>query len=318
MRKNRFYLLLLVLLINCQENKSQSVNKKAFEIVNKIPAEKRISYAVHVNALTPYELYLDDILIDFFYEDNMNNTTELNPYLLENGKHKLKIRYLPTVKDMFSKKGLLDPRDIYTREDSRWHVFFVKLNKDPNVPLGYTNEIDYGSSELKIIPPPSQVPYWEQEWELDIKDLPYKLKGWSESEDLSKMDKDQLKKEVVAYYEKQRNLLNNGSINEFLKLSSKQDEELDICTYTTPEQSRIDYDENVELMSKLCPNNMQPMDNYTMKLYANGKLVSLEIPNGKYKSWSALMSKTPKGRVNEWSIKLHKPKGSKDFEIIRK
>ncbi|WP_326983144.1 hypothetical protein VUJ46_00935 [Chryseobacterium sp. MYb264] len=127
MRKNRFYLLLLVLLINCQENKSQSVNKKAFEIVNKIPAEKRISYAVHVNALTPYELYLDDILIDFFYEDNMNNTTELNPYLLENGKHKLKIRYLPTVKDMFSKKGLLDPRDIYTREDSRWHVFFCKI-----------------------------------------------------------------------------------------------------------------------------------------------------------------------------------------------
>ncbi|WP_312389233.1 hypothetical protein [Chryseobacterium sp.] len=317
MKSITFYLLLMTTLINCQE-KEQMNNTKAMEIVNKIPAEKRISYAVHVNALTPYELYLDDILIDYFYEDNMNNTTELNPYLLENGKHKLKIRYLPTVKDMFSKKGLLDPRDIYTREDSRWHVFFVKLNKDPNAVLGYTNEIDYGGSELKIIPPPSQVPYWEQEWELDIKDLPYKLKGWSESEDLSKMDKDQLKKEVVAYYEKQRNLLNNGSINEFLKLSSKQDEELDICTYTTPEQSRIDYDENVELMSKLCPNNMQPMDNYTMKLYANGKLVSLEIPNGKYKSWSALMSKTQKGRVNEWSIKLHKPKGSKDFEIIRK
>ncbi|GEM_PF-669468 len=318
MRKNRFYLLLLVLLISCQENKSQSVNKKAFEIVNKIPAEKRITYAVNVNALTPYELYLDDILIDRFYEDNISNTTELNPYLLENGKHKLKIRYLPTVKDMFSKKGLLDPRDIYTREDSRWHVFFVKLNKDPNVPLGYTNEIDYGSSELKIVHPPSQVPYWEQEWELDIKDLPYKLKGWSESEDLSKMDKKDLEKEVLTKYNEFSKMLNEGKIDEYLNLGKNKNYELDICTYTTAEQSRIDYEENRSKMLKLCVNNMQPFNNYIMKLYANGRLVSLEIPDGKYRSWSALMSKTPKGRVTSWALKLHKPKGSKDFEIIRK
>ncbi|WP_326983149.1 hypothetical protein VUJ46_00960 [Chryseobacterium sp. MYb264] len=242
MRKNRFYLLLIVLLINYQENKSQIINKKAFGIVSNIPAEKRVTYAVHVNALTPYELYLDDILIDYFYEDNMNNTTELNPYLLENGKHKLKIRYLPTLKDMFSKKGLLDPRDIYTREDSRWHVFFVKLNKDPNVPLGYTNEIDYGSSELKIIPPPSQVPYWEQEWELDIKDLPYKLKGWSESEDLSKMDKDQLKKEVVTFFEQQRNLLNEGKVDDYLKLGIKKYETVTVAQVQklTPADYTID------------------------------------------------------------------------------
>ncbi|WP_326983141.1 hypothetical protein VUJ46_00920 [Chryseobacterium sp. MYb264] len=316
MRKIRFYLLLLVLLINCQENKSQSVNKKAFEIVNKIPAEKRISYAVHVNALTPYELYLDDILIDFFYEDNMNNTTELNPYLLENGKHKLKIRYLPTVDDIFSKKGLLDPRDIYTREDSRWHVFFVKLNKDPNVPLGYTNEIDYGGSELKIIPPPSQVPYWEQEWELDIKDLPYKLKGWSESEDLSKKDKDKLKKEVVAFFEQQRNLLNEGKVDDYLKLGLKKDEEVIVATYGED----LEYYTSQERKDNLlrAKDHMLPLENFEMVLYAYGRLVSLEIPDGKYRRWSALMSKNDKGKMSAWGIKIHKPKGSKDFEIIRK
>ncbi|MFK7108900.1 hypothetical protein V3R08_14875, partial [Flavobacterium oreochromis] len=156
-----------------------------------IPKEKQITYAVHINAMTPYELYLDDILIDFFYRDNMNTTVELNPYLLENGTHKLKIRYLPPTD---SPDGFLNPKDIIFNKDAKWDLYFVKLNKDPNVPLGYTNEIDYGSSELKIIAPPTKLPFWEQEWDLDIKDLPYKLKGWSESEDLSKMDKDLLEK----------------------------------------------------------------------------------------------------------------------------
>ncbi|WP_312389232.1 hypothetical protein [Chryseobacterium sp.] len=316
MRKIRFYLLLLVLVINCKENTSQKINKKAFEIVNKITAEKRITYAIHVNSFTPYELYLDDILIKYDREDISSHTTELNPYLLESGKHKLKIRYLPTVKDMFSKKGLLDPRDIYINKDTRWHIFFVKLNKDPNAVLGYTNEIDYGGSELKIIPPPSQVPYWEQEWELDIKDLPYKLKGWSESEDLSKMDKDQLKKEVIAFFEQQRNLLNEGKVDDYLRLGIKKDEEVIVATYGED----LEYYTSQERKDNLlrAKGHMLPLENYEMVLYAGGKLVSLEIPNGKYRRWSALLSKSDKGKISAWGVKLHKPKGSKDFEIIRK
>ncbi|RRJ93105.1 hypothetical protein EG240_01110 [Paenimyroides tangerinum] len=127
-----------------------------------IPKEKQITYAVHVNAKTPYEIYLDDILVDFFYEDNMNNTTELNSYLLKNGTHKLKIRYLPRTD---SQDGLLDPKDVIFNKDSKWNVYFVKLNKDSEAPLGYTNEINYGSSELAIIAPPEKMPFWEWKWD---------------------------------------------------------------------------------------------------------------------------------------------------------
>lgn len=305
-----YFLFLLVALSfhSCAQNKNM-------DTIESMPKEKQITYAVHVNAKTPYEIYIDDILIDFFYENNMNKTTELNPYLLKNGIHKLKIRYLPLSDN---KDGLLDTKDIIFSNDSRWNLYFVKLNKDSSVPLGYTNEIDYGSNALGIIPPPNKVPYWEQEWDLDIKDLPYKLKGWSESEDLSKIDKDDLEKEVIVFFENQRDLLNKGKIDEFLRLSNKQDQELDICTYTTPEQSKIDYQENIELMSKLCPNNMQPINNYKMQLFAKGKLVTLLILNGELKNWSALISINPKGRRNYYRILLHKPKGSSSFEIIRK
>ncbi|OWP74198.1 hypothetical protein BWK62_14825, partial [Flavobacterium oreochromis] len=125
-------------------------------------------------------------------------------------------------------------------------------------------------------------------------------------------------KEVVTFFDNQRNLLNEGKIEEYLNLCKNEDYELDICTYTTEEQSKIDYQNNKLKMSKLCVGNMQPINDYVLKLYANGRLVTLERPRGEYKNWSALMSKTPEGRVTDWGVRLHKPKGSDHFEIIRK
>ncbi|WP_010521872.1 hypothetical protein [Aquimarina agarivorans] len=55
----------------------------------------QITYAIHVNAKTPFEIFIDDIPLERFYESGMNTTLELNPYLLSNGLHKLKVRYLP-------------------------------------------------------------------------------------------------------------------------------------------------------------------------------------------------------------------------------
>lgn len=55
-----------------------------------------------------------------------------------------------------------------------------------------------------------------------------------------------------------------------------------------------------------------------IRIYGNGKLVTLVITNGKYRNWNALMSKTPKGRITTLGAILHKPKGSMTFETIRK
>ena len=288
-------------LCNCQE-KTFSLNTKP-------------SYIAHVNALSPYELYLDDILVDFYYGNNINNTTQLNPYLLSNGKHNLKIRFLPRED---SSDKLVNPKDIIFNESAKWKIFFTKINSDKEAPLGYSDEIDYNKSELKIVAPTEKVPYWEQSWDVEVKDLPYQVKGWSDSENLEKIDKEILSKEVKEYFTTLKDLLNQGKIDEFLKLCKKEDEELDIATYTTPKDSKIDYQKNKEKMSKLCVGNMQSLDNAEMKIYGNGRLVTLVIPNGKYKNWNALMSKTPKGRVTSWGVILHKPKGSANFEIIRK
>ena len=92
---------------------------------------------------------------------------------------------------------------------------------------------------LKIQAPPEKVPFWEQTWEVDVKGLPYQVKGWSESQDLKKIDKNVLQKEVVEYFSNLKDLLNTGKIDDFRKLCKKRDEELDVVTYTTPEDSKL-------------------------------------------------------------------------------
>ena len=46
----------------------------------------------------------------------MNSTIELNQYLLKNGKHKLKVRYLPRPDSV---DGLLQPNHVYNSKDSK-------------------------------------------------------------------------------------------------------------------------------------------------------------------------------------------------------
>lgn len=310
---------MLVIFCNCRQKSPDKLNHKSEkmnteETANSIATDK-VGYIVHVNALSPYELYVDDILVDFYYGNNISNTTELNPYLLGNGKHHIKLRFLPK-EDAADR--MVAPKDIIFNETARWHVYFSKIAADKDAPLGYSNTIDYAKSELKLQAPTEKVPFWEQSWEVEVKDLPYKVKGWSESEDLSKIDKDVLQKEVVAYFAHLKDLLNKGSIDEFLQLCKKEDEELDVVTYAIPADSKIDYEHNKEKMQKLCPGNMQPLADYEMKIYGNGKLVTLVIPSGKFRNWNALMSKTPTGRVTSWGAILHRPKGSNTFEIIRK
>lgn len=319
MKQYFFYLAFLnFFLINCQKNKDIKTFDKTMSNHNNtsIEKDKQITYAVHVNSLTPYELYLDDILVDYFYGDNQSKTIELNPYLLSNGIHKLKIKFLPSNNNVFSKKGLLSPKDIYLNNDTRWHLFFVKLNKDKDKPLGYSNEIDYKNNELKITPPTEELPYWEQSWDLDIKELPYKLKGWSESEDLSKIDSNQLEKEVLSFFENQRTLLNEGRVEDYLNLGKKKDEEIIIATYDN-NRSWYNSEERKENILR-AKGDMLPLDNYKLELFANGRLVTLKVASGQYKNWSALLSKSEKGRVSGWGILIHKPKGSSQFEIIRK
>ena len=80
-------LTIIILLFNC------SNAQKKMEI-QQIPLEKQITYMIDLTLKTPHELYINDILA-VSRSRGSNAAIDINPYVLKNGKYKIKLRLLP-------------------------------------------------------------------------------------------------------------------------------------------------------------------------------------------------------------------------------
>ena len=299
-----------ILLFNCHNAQNTGEMK-----IQQIPLEKQITYGISLSMCVPYELYINDIKADCDYV-GANSGVDMNPYILKNGKYKVKLRIFPAFK---AGEKLIEFDDI---EKSNISFDSYIRNKE-------TNEIlNYNSIPLPIVAPKEDVPYFEQEWDVELTDLPYELEGWSKGQDLRKWDKDKLEKKVVAYYEKLWRILNNGEGERWTKLTQKRINETAIFYYESEEENQKAIKNNQQNIVKYCTNMMIPLEDYEMKLYAEGKLVCLERKthtrefNNKspldIKGWSPLILKGKKSGAGYYNVLLYLPQGSNEFVIIRK
>ena len=302
-------LTLAILLFNCHNAQNTGEMK-----IQQIPLEKQITYGISLSMRVPYELYINDIKADCDYV-GANSGVDMNPYILKNGKYKVKLRIFPAFK---AGEKLIASKDI---KNSNISFGSYIRNKE-------TDEIlNYEDKPLPITAPTIDVPYFEQEWEVEITDLPYELEGWSKGQDLRKWDKDKLEKKVVAYYQKLWRILNNGEGEKYVEVWKKADQELFSYYYTTQERYLKLVENTIEDVEEYCKGTMIPLEDYEMKLYAEGKLVCLERKthtkefNNKspldIKGWSPLISKGEKSGAADYPVKLYLPEGSNEFVIIR-
>ena len=298
----------IILLFNCHNAQKKIETQQ-------IPLEKQITYGISLSMRVPYELYINDIKADCDYVGG-NSGVNMNPYILKNGKYKVKLRIFPAFK---AGEKLIEFDDI---EKSNISFDSYIRNKE-------TNEIlNYNSIPLPIVAPKEDVPYFEQEWEVEITDLPYELEGWSKGQDLRKWDKKELEKKVVEYYQKLWRILNNGEGEKYVEVWKKADQELFSYYYTTQERYLKLVENTIEDVEEYCKGTMIPLEDYEMKLYAEGKLVCLERKTHTkefnnhspldIKGWSPLISKGEKSGAADYPVKLYLPEGSNEFVIIRK
>ena len=300
----------IILLFNCHNAQNTGEMK-----IQQIPLEKQITYGISLSMRVPYELYINDIKADFDYV-GANSGVDMNPYILKNGKYKVKLRIFPAFK---AGEKLIEFDDI---EKSNISFDSYIRNKE-------TNEIlNYNSIPLPIVAPKEDVPYFEQEWDVELTELPYELEGWSKGQDLRKWDKKELEKKVVAYYQKLWYILNNGEGERWTKLTQKRINETAIFYYESEEENQKAIKNNQQNIVKYCTNMMIPLEDYEMKLYAEGKLVCLERKthtrefNNKspldIKGWSPLILKGKKSGAGYYNVLLYLPQGSDEFVIIRR
>ena len=178
--KKAYLLAIAILMFNCHNAQNTGEMK-----IQQIPLEKQITYGISLSMRVPYELYINDIKADYDYV-GANNGVDINPYVLKNGKYKVKLRIFPAFK---AGEKLIEFDDI-EKSDISFDSYI--RNKE-------TNEIlNYNSIPLPIVAPKEDVPYFEQEWDVELTDLPYELEGWSKGQDLRKWYKKELEKKVVA------------------------------------------------------------------------------------------------------------------------
>ena len=299
----------IILLFNCHNTQNTGEMK-----IQQIPLEKQITYIIALSMRVPYELYINDIKADCDYV-GANSGVDMNPYILKNGKYKVKLRIFPAFK---AGEKLIEFDDI---EKSNISFDSYIRNKE-------TDEIsNYNSIPLPIVAPKEDVPYFEQEWEVEITELPYELEGWSKGQDLRKWDKKELEKKVVEYYQKLWRILNNGEGEKYVEVWKKADQELFSYYYTTQERYLKLVENTIEDVEEYCKGTMIPLEDYEMKLYAEGKLVCLERKTHTrefnnhspldIKGWSPLISKGEKSGAADYPVKLYLPEGSNEFVIIR-
>jgi len=271
---------------------------------------------IDITTRTPVIVYVNDIKAS---ELNMplGTAIDLNPYVLKNGKCKIKLQIFP----LFRRGDTL----VTVENIMRCNLFFGSYirNKETDEILNYKADI-----ALPIIAPSTDVPYFEQEWEIELTELPYELEGWSKGQDLRKWDKDKLEKKVVAFHQKIRKILNDGNSEEWMKLIQKRFDEVCIFDYLSEKRIEKDLEEIKEDVEEYSKGTMIPLEDYELKLYAEGKLVTLERKThtkefNNYspldiKGWSPLIRKGKKSGAEDFPVKLYLPEDSNEFVIIRK
>ena len=301
----------IILLFNCHNAQNTGEMK-----IQQIPLEKQITYMIDITTNIPVIVYVNDIKAS---ELNMplGTAIDLNPYVLKNGKCKIKLQIFP----LFRRGDTL----VTVENIMRCNLFFGSYirNKETDEILNYKADV-----ALPIVAPKEDVPYFEQEWEVELTELPYELEGWSKGQDLRKWDKKELEKKVVAYYQKLWRILNNGEGERWTKLTQKRINETAIFYYESEEENQKAIKNNQQNIVKYCTNMMIPLEDYEMKLYAEGKLVCLERKthtrefNNKspldIKGWSPLILKGKKSGAGYYNVLLYLPQGSNEFVIIRK
>ncbi|WP_347220128.1 hypothetical protein [Chryseobacterium sp.] len=249
----------------------------------------------------PYdgEVLVNDVLADKSIYRVLNGTEFINYFILENGEQTIKAELTANMGSISSESLKKTSSDfgIYNANIENGEVQNIQPIQKLNFP------------EFK-----TSVPSIVGEWKFNA-NLPFKLEGWKNSEDLSKWEKDKLEKEVVKKFNELRDILNAGNSSEFLKQLAFANKEFFIANYYSEERKK-------EFLSNLSDdftkqkNLVSPIENYRLRLMGNGKVVALETVSND--SQGILTTKDSKNKTTYVTyIMLHKPHNSESLEVVR-
>ena len=293
-------LILTTLLASCKGQNNEAIK---MDTVNKYDKniDKR-AYYLNYDLFMTYDIYLNDIKIISNYQSGpVSGLGYLNEYILNSGKQTIRL----VDKDLFPGETNI-PKDIFQKFNME---IYTADENDENIQ-------NIKKLDFPIIDTPN--PYvFEKTWTFDAT-VPFDIEGWKKGQDLTKIDNEELEKMVVDKFEHYRKLLDNGQVDQFMEENKKNFEEFVIANYYQKRWS--EYNDNIRETIGNQKGKMLPLENYKMKIYGNGKLVTLERIdiNPVFYGRSALVGVwKEKNKLYSDYILLYMPKGKNTLEPIR-
>ncbi len=123
--------------------------------------------------------------------------------------------------------------------------------------------------------------------------VPYDFNSLDKARDLSKWDKEILKEKVVDFYKKQWNIINEKRVDDYFSFLELKEKETCQSMYCNKAELQENLDGYLDAFT-IKDYKLQPLENYTIKLYGGGRIVCLELSSlepkmrGKSALWANL------------------------------
>ena len=256
------------------------------------------------------ELYINDILAYKNYgEGGGSSSFTINPYLLNFSNQTIKLRMY--AREEFGEFlnnsavkleiGSYDNQNKFSIEKQQDNLFGYHTPEDEN---GF---FKYAGKE-----------YFEQIVTFTLPEVPYKIEGWKDSQDLRNFDKKLLEQKVLQAYQMIQKSFKERDLDGIAQFSFNGMKDLAIAQYFDEEEVQEGWE---DLISIAGADNLEfyPLENYELVFYGEGRLVGLKSKKkDSFEGASALLCKFKrKGKWVEAKLDylLHIPKGETEFKV---
>lgn len=342
MKKVILILTLVTSFLSCsQNNKTKQTDKQMEESIltsanyvktmlrdiKRYPKEP--IYQVYVkNSLCLYELFVNDFPVGKLFDYSQKATPyDINSAILKSGKQQITLRIYPSPAEYSRSGDLLSPNTSCDLE-----IVSVD-NKDPNfnsIPVakftlptkvrmaGQNNDVEIPEFEGE------GKKYYEITFEFDAT-VPYENDGWSNGQDLKKLDQKKLEEATLKFYQSQWTLYKNKDVDKMFSYLLRKEKETTQASFDeikSLEKIKTVYLKPFTINSFV----LEPINNYNYKIYGNGKIISLQqnSTDPRLRSNSALWGKYKNENgntiANFRNYYLYLPVGKKledGLEVIR-
>ncbi|MCL1669787.1 hypothetical protein M2T82_17145 [Elizabethkingia ursingii] len=274
-----------------------------------------------------YEVLINDFPVDRYFgpgNGSASGSIPINTAILKSGVQTWKIRIYPVhdSKEVNGKVTMVPRPLIEDGARVEMDIEGIRFTESGGIEKRFGKVVDFQApltnderTGKKILADHGK-PYVEYTGTFQA-DVPYRLNGWEQGEDLSKLNKDNLEKELLKKYNEYKGWLQNGDLDKIAKSKLNAEKEEAQALYFNKKL-------NDQYISEFTTSwgrkniTVQPLENYSLKFYGDGKVVAL-ISNVYKKSplWASFKDEESNNNYTIYNLYFYIPKGKKELEVIR-